>query len=108
MTPLSESDVDDLVFGSQVPVIVYVTGDCCPVAKAARREFLSVASELQDQIAVYEVNGLRQKELISRLRIKAMPSLLFYTSGIEQAALLGFYHRDELRKRLWSIISDRS
>lgn len=104
--PLVETDIGRLVFGSEVPVIVYVTGTCCRLTESARREFLEVARDIQDQVAIYEVDGLNEKGLISRLDIKAMPALLLYISGIEVAALLGFYDRDELQKRLWSIISD--
>lgn len=57
-------------------------------------------------MAIYEVDGLIEKGIVSRINIKAMPSLLVYISGIEVLALLGFYHRDELQKRLWSIIPD--
>lgn len=104
--PLAEADVDELVFNSRVPVIVYITGTCCHLTASARREFLPVAQAIQDQVAIYEVDGLNEKALVSRLNIKAMPSLLLYISGIEVSALLGFYGRDELQKMLWRIISN--
>ncbi len=104
--PLALADLDELVFNSQVPVIVYVTGTGAQGLARARREFLAVAKLLQDHIAIYEVDGLKEKAVVSRLDIKGMPSLLLYISGTEAGSLIGFYRRDALEKRIWNLISD--
>jgi len=59
-------------------------------------------------VAVFEVDADAEKSLVRRLDVKAAPILLVFSSGVEVAALLGFYSADALRKRLWSIISTGS
>ena len=104
--PVAESDIDELVFRAQVPVIVYVTGARSCIAIAAKREFLHAALDMQSRVAIYEVDGPEEKAIVSRLNIKVMPSLLVYISGIEVAVMIGFYGRDDLLRSLWSTIPD--
>lgn len=105
--PLSEEDLDELVLNSELLVAIHITANRCPISGLAQREFRRAALRFQDQIAFFEVNADAEKPLISRLNIKAAPALLVFSSGIELAALVGFYSRDELQSRLWSIISNR-
>ena len=104
--PLTDSEFEELVLGSELSAVIYVTASCCRVDELARREFQAVAAEFQDQIAIVEVDAGAKKALVSRLNVKAVPALLVFASGTEVAALIGFHHRDELRNRLWSIISN--
>lgn len=104
LPPLTYNEFDELVARSELPVLLYVTRTSCKITDYARREFLIVAQELASSVAIYEVDAT-EKALISRLDVKAVPILLFFTSGVEKMALLGFHSADELRKRLWSIIS---
>ena len=61
--------------------------------------------KLAHRVAFFQVNADTQPELLSRLDVRAVPSLLVFTSGIEVKALLGFHSEDELHTQLWSIIS---
>jgi len=106
--PLIDAEFDELVLSTQVPVIIYLTTARCPISKISRREFRAVAVELQHRVAIFEVDALSEKVLVSRLGVRAVPTLMLFVAGTESAALLGFYHRDELRIRLWSIIPDRA
>jgi thioredoxin-like negative regulator of GroEL len=107
-TSLTNSEFEDLVQGSKLPVILYVTSNQFRIAVRAREEFRSAADQFCGHIGVFEIDADEEKVLVSRLNVKALPALLFFVSGIEAAALLGFYSRDELVARLWSIISDSS
>jgi thioredoxin-like negative regulator of GroEL len=108
ITPLTGDDFDDLVTRSESPVLVYITRKCCHLTNLAHREFVKVAFDFVDSVPIYEVDAEREKALVSRLNVKAAPILLMFTSGIERAALLGFYCEEELRKWVWSILYNRS
>ena len=105
-TPLIDEEFDELVLGSELTVIVYVTLDHCRISARARAEFTAIEGRFRDHVTVYDVDADVEKALVFRLNIKAVPTLLVFSSGNEVAALLGFYHRDELQKRLGSIIRD--
>ena len=102
--PLTPSEFDEIVARSEVPVVIYVTRKCCRTTHIARRQFLIAAEDFKATVGIFEVDAESEKELVSRLNVNAVPILLVFHSGIERAALLGFYSADELRKKLRSII----
>jgi thioredoxin-like negative regulator of GroEL len=107
-TSLTNSEFESLVQSSSLPVILYVTSNRYRIADRAREEFSLAVDQFCSHIGVFEVDADEEQVLVSRLNIKAAPALLLFVSGTEVAALLGFYCRDELVARLWSIISDSS
>ena len=102
--PLTPSEFDEIVVRSELPVVIYVTRKCCKITSLARREFLIAAEDFKATIGIFEVDAEDEKALVSRLNVNAVPILLVFHSGIERAALLGFYSADALRKRLRSSI----
>ena len=103
--PLTAPEFDDLVLQAKLPVAIYISHKHCRFAAAARREFMIAAQDFKAFIGFFEVDADAEKALVSRLNVKGVPILLFFTTGIERFVLLGFYSSDELRKQLWSIIS---
>lgn len=106
--PLTDAEFDELIAGTASPIIVYISRKCCKISNLARREVVKVAGPLAGSIAVFEVDADLEKALVRRLDVKAVPILLVFFSGVEVAALLGFYSADALRKRLWNLISTES
>ena len=102
---ISELEFEEMVLGSELSVAIYITHKCCRIADSAYREFASAAQQFKDSIGIFIVDVDVEKALVSRLDVKGAPILLVFRAGIERCALLGFYREDELRKRLWSIIS---
>jgi len=103
--PVIGSEFEELVLCSKLPAALYITCKCCRTTDSARREFVSAAQYFKDSIGIFIVDADVEKALVSRLNVKGAPILLVFVSGIERFALVGFYRKDELRKRLWSIIS---
>ena len=103
--PLTADEFDGLVAKTELPVCIYLTRKCGEFTRRAHQEFLTAAADFKDKIAFFEVDVDAEKALASRLNVKGVPILLHMSSGTEQSALLGFHSVDELRKRLWSIIS---
>lgn len=103
--PIISSEFEELVLRSKLPVILYIARKCCKITDSAKREFVSAVQDFKDSICIFTVDADSEKALVSRLNVKGAPILLVYISGIERFALLGFYREDELRKRLWSVIS---
>ena len=105
--PLSSGEFNELVSKSKLPVGLYISHKCCRVTDVAKRQFLLAAQSFKHVIAIFEVDAVAEKELISQLDVKGVPIFLVFTSGSERGALLGFYHADELQKEVWSIIFNR-
>ena len=105
---ISADEFDQLVVSDGPMVGLYISRKCCGVTGPARREFRLAAQKFKHIIGFFEVDADAEKALVSRLNVKAVPTLLVLASGIELAAVLGFHSSDELQKKLWSIIPDRS
>ena len=105
LRPITLPEFSQLLRLSQRTFAVFVTAKRCPICGPAEREAEAAAVLLRPEIEIFRVDADKEKPLVLALRLKAVPSLLVFTSGVEVMTLLGFYSRDELHTRLRSGIS---
>lgn len=84
--------------------MVFVTSNRHRLCALAEKELRRVIPDFADQIAFFRADADTEKDLVLRLDVLAVPSLLIFASGTEVKALLGFHSADELRTQLRSII----
>ncbi len=87
-----------------MPAAVMVTLRHSKLCAASLRELMSAAKGLTHKIKFFQVDADAEKGLTLALRVKAVPSLLVFVTGMEELALLGFYSKEELDTALRRVI----
>lgn len=105
LTPLSLPGFDYLCDRSPTPFAVFIATKNCRLCSLARQEVEAVSLLIGHKLPIYYIDAEEERRLVLSLRLVAVPSLLVFTSGEEELALLGFYSRNELYTRLRSYIS---
>jgi thioredoxin 1 len=93
---ITSAEFDQKVLRSPVPVVVDFFADWCGPCRLLAPILQDLASELQDQVAVYKVDAVENIELATRLGITALPTVSVFKDGYEVARLVGLQNRERL------------
>ena len=86
---LNDATFDEIVAGSDVPVLVEFTADWCPPCKALAPVLDQLATEQAGRLVVGQVDVDRYPGLQRRHDVLGVPTLLLYVGGVEQRRLVG-------------------
>ena len=89
MIELTDETFDDLVGGSDVPVLVDFTAAWCPPCHALAPVLEEVAAELAGQMVVAKLDVDRNPATTLRYGVMAMPTLVLFEGGQERRRLIG-------------------
>ncbi|MGF1703395.1 thioredoxin TrxC [Photobacterium makurazakiensis] len=100
-----EADSSNLekIIQSPVPVVVIFLGDNCAPCKTFKPIVDKVAAEKTNKVRFVRVNINKNKALVSRYRIRGVPTIIAFKKGRQQAVL-----NTALRKKEFSAWLDDS
>ena len=93
VTPDSVRDLDSfsrLVLKSDVPVIVDVWSESCAPCKQLVPVLINVATKYEGRVRVVEIDTTAEPQLLSRLGVRATPTLIMFEGGHEVGRMAGF------------------
>ncbi len=104
MQELSESEFDEKVVQSDLPVLVDFWATWCPPCRMLDPIVEQIASEYAGKLTVYEVNTDSNPGLAQRFGITGIPTLIFYKQGEHVNTIVGFRDYDTLKSIVESIL----
>ncbi|OPX23421.1 MAG: thioredoxin [Planctomycetales bacterium 4484_113] len=104
MQELSESEFDEKVVQSDLPVLVDFGATWCPPCRMLDPIVEQIASEYAGKLTVYEVNTDSNPGLAQRFGITGIPTLIFYKQGEHVNTIVGFRDYDTLKSIVESIL----
>ena len=89
MIELNDTTFDDAVAGSNLPVLVEFTAEWCPPCRAIAPVLEEIATELAGELVVASLDVDRNPAATRRHDVTAMPTMIYFSGGIEQRRLVG-------------------
>ena len=84
------SAFSELVLKSELPVIVDIWSESCGPCKKLVPVLVNVATKHQGRVRVVEIGTDAEPALLSRLGVRATPTLIMYEGGQEVGRMTGF------------------
>ena len=89
MIELTNETFDEVVAGSDRPVLVDFTAAWCPPCRAIAPVLDQIAVELADSLVVASLDVDHNLATANRYGVMAMPTLILFVAGEERLRLLG-------------------
>jgi len=80
-TVVTDENFDDVLLGSEKPVVVDFYGDYCEVCRKLEPKLLTLAKEYSDAAVFARVNVQDAPELIQRYEVRQVPTLVVIHQG---------------------------
>lgn len=104
MQEIHESNFEELVEKSELPVLVDFGATWCPPCKMIHPIIERIANEYQGKLSVFEVNTDNDPGLARRFGITGVPTLIFFNLGQPVKSIVGFREYDALKAVVDSIL----
>lgn len=97
---LNDATFDEIVAGSDVPVLVEFTAAWCPPCKAIEPVLDQLATEQAGRLVVGQVDVDLYPQLQHRHHVLGVPTLLLFVDGVPQRRLVGARGKGRLLQEL--------
>ncbi len=97
---VNESNFEELVLKSEVPVLLTFGAEWCGPCKALQPLFESVAHDFQQRILVGKVDVEKSPNIQTQLDVRTFPTTLIISKGIVQQKITGGLTRNNIIKAL--------
>lgn len=96
MIVVNEDNFENVILKSKLPVLLDVYADWCNPCRAVAPIVEQVARELEGQAIVGKIDSDANHDLIAKLGIGALPTLLVFNQGEEVHRMVGLQSREKL------------
>jgi thioredoxin 1 len=97
---LDDATFDDVVAGSDVPVLVEFTAAWCPPCKAIEPVLDQLATEHAGRLVVGQVDVDQHPQLQRRHDVYGLPTLVLFVDGVPERRLVGARAKGRLLQEL--------
>jgi thioredoxin 1 len=102
---ITESDFDEVVLESDVPVLVDFWAEWCGPCKALSPKIVELAIEYAGKVKIGKINVDENPNLASRWGVSAIPTLLIYKDGDVKARIVGLRAKKDLADALEGVLA---
>jgi thioredoxin 1 len=97
-TVLKEEDFEQFVGTSNMPVLVEFWADWCSPCHMIAPVVEEIAGEFAGKIQVARLDLEKNQKVGENLKVRSIPTLIFFKDGKEIERSIGFKSRDDLRR----------
>jgi thioredoxin 1 len=102
---LDETNFDEEIHSSAVPVIVEFWAEWCPPCKAIGPILDELATDDEHRVRVVKVNADEQPSLARRFEVSSVPTVLVFGDGEIQRRMVGARSRAWLLQEIGDVIT---
>lgn len=96
---------NNVVFNSDVPVVVDFWAPWCPYCKKLMPIFDELSAEYKGKMRFVKLNVEEEMSTAARYGVMSIPVLKFFCSGREVYELLGYMPKDALKEEFEKVLS---
>jgi thioredoxin 1 len=89
LTQVTDTTFDELVLGSELPVLVEFTADWCPPCRMIEPVLREIAAELDGRLVVAQLDVDANQATAVRYEVMGMPTMNLYVRGEVVAQVIG-------------------
>ena len=104
---LTVDDFDDVVSGSDRPVLVDFDAEWCGPCKAAAPILDDLSDDYADDLAVAKIDVDDQPELAKRFDVLSIPTVILFNEGEEVDRKIGFGGRAGYEELIKKVIAEK-
>lgn len=93
---LTESDFDNIVAESELPVLVDFWAEWCPPCKILSPRLENIAKKLKGQLLVGAVDVGENQNLAAKFNVTGIPTLIFFKDGNAHTTIVGAVGEEEI------------
>lgn len=102
---ISAADFEREVIQSDLPTVVDFWAEWCGPCKMLSPVLASVAEKLDGKLKAVKVNSDDNQDLAVKMRVSAIPTLIFFKNGQEVDRVVGFLPEKELLAKAEQVIA---
>jgi thioredoxin len=91
---------DELISGSDKPVLVDFWAEWCGACKALSPTLRKIASEYKGRVVTVKVNVDRKPQLASRFQVSGIPTVILFSGGNPILRFSGALPYDQFKRQL--------
>ena len=97
---VNESNFENEVLQSSVPVVVDFFGEYCGPCRMLKPVLVALAESMGDKVKIVTVDVAANERLVNDYRISAMPTLIVFRDGEERDRMVGLKDMKYLKEAL--------
>jgi thioredoxin 1 len=97
---INESEFEDIVSKTEVPVIVDFWAPWCGPCRTIAPILEQIASEMGDQVKVTKVNVDENQSLAQKFNVRAIPTILLFKGGELKEQVVGLIQKEALKQKV--------
>jgi thioredoxin 1 len=101
---LTDQTFDEVIAGSDVPVIVEFWADWCGPCKVLGPMLDDIAAEYGDRMALYKVDADEDPALVTRFGVASVPTTLVFDDGALVKRMVGARGKRHLLEELAGVL----
>jgi thioredoxin 1 len=102
---LTEQTFDEVIAGSEVPVIVEFWAEWCGPCKTLGPLLDRIAAENSDRLALYKVDSDEDPALVARFDVLSVPTTLVFVEGQLVKRMVGARGKRQLMEELAAVLT---